>query len=318
MPVPPTLVHIGYHKTGTNWLQDEVFGNPETGYSWIGKRPLTHPVHRLVRDLPLEFDAAALRREFEPLIRKAANAGLVPVLSFPRLSGHAFSGGYDSKELADRVHAVFPDALILIVIREQRSMIVSAYKQYVPAGGVSTVESFLSPDPESRRVPRFDFGHFAYDRLIRYYQSLFGRDSVRVLPYEQFVRDARGFVAAIGELGGRPIPDEVLDRLPYGKRSNSAQSAWAVELSRPLNLFGRRSDLNPEPIVESKLVFSLAKQIRRLDPSKVPVLRERAARSEAELRRVVEEAVGDRYVPSNRETAELAGLDLASYGWMLT
>jgi hypothetical protein len=311
------LVHIGYHKTGTNWLQDEVFGNAETGYAWLGKRPLTHPVHRLVRDRPLEFDAAEVRDEFEPLVWKAADAGLVPVVSFPRLSGHAFSGGYDSKDLADRVHAVFPDSRILIVVREQRSMIVSTYKQYVPAGGVSTVRSFLSPDPESRRVPRFDFGHFAYDGLIRYYQSLFGRESVQVLAYEQLVGDGPGFVRAIGEFGGHRIPDEVVARLPFRARSNSAQSAFAVGLSRPLNLFGPRSDLNPQPIVESKALFSLARQIRRLDPAKLPLLRERAARGEIELRRAVEEAVGDRYVESNRATAELTGLDLSSYGWML-
>jgi len=315
VPVPATLLHIGYHKTGTNWLQEEVFSDPRTGYRWLGKRPLGHPVHRLVRDRPLEFDAAALRAEFEPMLRSAEQAGLLPVVSFPRLSGHAFSGGYDSQELADRLAGVFPDARVLIVIREQRSMIVSAYKQYVPAGGVCTVERFIAADPESRRVPRFDFGHFAYDRLIRYYQSLFGPESVLVLPYEQFVRDGRGFVAAIGEFAGRAVPDEVLDALPYGKRSNRAQSAYAVELSRPLNMFGRRSDLNPAPIFESRLLFSLAKQIRRLDPSTVPMLRERAERSEAELRRVVEEAVGDRYVESNRATAELTGLDLAAYGW---
>jgi hypothetical protein len=315
--VPPTLVHIGYHKTGTNWLQEEVFANPSTGYRWLGKRPLSHPVHRLVRDRPLEFDAAAVREEFEPMVRSAEDAGLLPVVSFPRLSGHAFSGGYDSQELADRLAAVFPDARVLIVIREQRSMIVSAYKQYVPAGGVCTVENFLAADPESRRVPRFDFGHFAYDRLIRYYQSLFGADSVRVLPYEQFVRDGRRFVGTIGEFAGRAIPDDVLEALPYGQRSNRAQSALAVELSRPLNLFGRRSDLNPAPLFQSKLLFSLAKQIRRLDPSTVPVLRERAERTEADLRRVVEDTVGDRYVESNRTTAELTGIDLAAFGWMV-
>jgi hypothetical protein len=312
-----TFVHIGYHKTGTNWLQEEVFANSKTGYRWLGKRPLSHPVHRLVRDRALEFDAVGLRAQFEPMLRAAEESGLLPVVSFPRLSGHAFSGGYDSQELADRVSSVFPDARVLIVIREQRSMIVSSYKQYVPAGGVCTIERFLAADPESRRVPRFDFGHFAYDRLIRYYQSLFGRDSVLVLPYEQFVQDGRGFVAAVGEFAGRPIPAPVLDGLPYGERSNSAQSAFSVALSRPLNVFGRRSDLNPEPIVESKLLCSLAKQIRRFDPSTVPVLRERAARSEAHLRDVVEAAVGDRYVESNRATAELTGLDLGAYGWML-
>jgi sulfotransferase family protein len=315
--VPTTLVHIGYHKTGTNWLQEEVFADPSTGYRWLGKRPLSHPVHRLVRDRPLEFDAGALREEFEPMLRSAEDAGLLPVVSFPRLSGHAFSGGYDSQELADRLAAVFPEARVLIVIREQRSMIVSAYKQYVPAGGVCTVERFIAADPESRRVPRFDFGHFAYDRLIRYYQSLFGRESVLVLPYEQFVRDGRSFVAAIGEFAGRAIPAERLAALPYGKRSNRAQAALAVEWSRPLNMFGRRSDLNPAPVFQSKLLFSLAKQIRRLDPATVPVLRDRAERSEADLRRVVADAVGDRYVESNRATAELTGIDLSAFGWMI-
>jgi Sulfotransferase domain len=315
--VPPTLVHIGYHKTGTNWLQEEVFSNPRTGYRWLGKRPLTHPVHRLVRERALEFDADAVRAEFEPMLRSAEEAGLEPVVSFPRLSGHAFSGGYDSQELADRVSAVFPGTRVLIVIREQRSMIVSAYKQYVPAGGVSTIERFIAADPESRRVPRFDFGHFAYDRPIRYYRSLFGPDSVLVLPYEQFVGDGRGFVGAIGEFAGRPIPEDVLDALPYGKRSNSAQSAYAVELSRPLNFFGPRSDLNPAPLFQSKLIFSLAKQIRRLDPSTMTMLQERAERSEAHLRAVVDEAVGERYAESNRATAELTGIDLTSYGWTL-
>ena len=68
----PPLLHIGYHKTGTNWLQEELFGNPRTGYRWLGKQPLTHPVHTLVRARPLDFDAAAVRAEFEPLLADAA------------------------------------------------------------------------------------------------------------------------------------------------------------------------------------------------------------------------------------------------------
>ena len=87
------LVHVGYHKTGTNWLQEELFGDPRTGYRWLGKQPLTHPVHTLVRARPLDFDAAAVRAEFEPMLTDAERAGLLPVVSFPRLSGHPYSGG---------------------------------------------------------------------------------------------------------------------------------------------------------------------------------------------------------------------------------
>jgi hypothetical protein len=313
----PTLVHIGYHKTGTNWLQEEFFGDPATGYRWLDKRPVTHPVNRLIRTRPLDFDATTIRKEFDPLIEGAEAAGLLPVVSFGRLSGHPYSGGYDSKEIADRLKQVFPEARILIVIREQRSMILSTYKQYVKAGGASTVEHFLVPGRKHGwRVPGFDFGHFEYDRPIRYYQSLYGRDAVLALPYDQFVADGRGFVDEIARFAGRPVPGNVLDRMPFSRRSNEASSALAITASRPLNRFGPRNDLNPAPLLPAKTLFRLAKRLQS-SSLEAPGARALAARSEARLRRAVEDAVGERYVASNRLTIELTGLDLAAYGWMV-
>jgi sulfotransferase family protein len=315
--VTQILVHIGYHKTGTNWLQDEFFGDPATGYRWLDKRPVTHPVNRLIRARPLDFDAPGLRAEFEPLITEAAGLGLLPVLSFGRLSGHPYSGGYDTKEIADRLKQVFPEARILIVIREQRSMILSTYKQYVRAGGASTLEQFLLPARKHGwRVPGFHFGHFEYDRPIRYYQSLYGREAVLTLPYEQFVADGRGFVEAIARFAGRPVPGDVLDRMPFSRRSNEATSALAIAASRPLNRFGPRTDLNQAPLPWAKRLFRLAKRLQS-SSIQAPGARTLAARSEARLRRVVEDVVGERYVASNRLTAELTGLDLAAYGWMV-
>jgi hypothetical protein len=88
-----------------------------------------HPVHRLIRDRPLEFDAAAVRGEFEPLLEEAKAADLTPVVSTGYLSGHTFSGGLRQQGDRERLWQVFPEARILIVIREQRSVIVSTYKQ---------------------------------------------------------------------------------------------------------------------------------------------------------------------------------------------
>ena len=31
------LIHIGYHKTGTNWLQRRFFSDPATGYRSFGE-----------------------------------------------------------------------------------------------------------------------------------------------------------------------------------------------------------------------------------------------------------------------------------------
>jgi hypothetical protein len=316
----PILIHIGYHKTATKWLRDAVFPEGSAGFRWLPKWP-GHPVSRLVRDRPLDFDAAALRREFEPLLEAAAAADEVPVITWGRLAGQAFSGGYDRKEIADRLKAVFPEARILIVIREQRSVILSTYKQYVKAGGVCTLEQFLyPPSRHDGCVPGFDFAYFEYDRLISYYRQLYDSDAVLVLPYEQLVRDPRDFVAAVLRFAGRRLPDEAVGRLLEYKWSKKARSALTLGASRPLNRFGPVSELNPAPLLESGRVSALANRLRerKVQPANESwAIRQLAVRQEASLRRKIWNAVGDRYLTSNRATAEMIGVDLASYGWML-
>jgi hypothetical protein len=306
------LIHIGYHKTGTNWLQRRFFSDPATGYRWLGKRPGSHPVRRFVRDRPFEFDAAAVRAALDPLLAEAREAGLVPVISLERLSGSALSGGYDSREIAERLHQVFPEGRILVAVREQRSMIVSTYKGYLQQGGPAPLEHFLDP-PRSRgvRVPLFDARYLAYDGLVAYYRSLFGTDRVLGLAFDQFLEDGRGYVERIAAFAGRPVPEEVLERLPYGHRENVRTTSIAtLAVVRRLNRLGPRTDVNPVPLAESKLAARLADRLVRTDP-----FGDRSKAAEERLRRRVDEWAGGRYAASNARLAELIGVDLARYGW---
>src|SRR5579859_361933 len=310
----PVLVHTGYHKTGSRWLRHRFFGNPATGYGWVDKAGEEHPVRRLVSARPFEFDADASRAEFEPLLAEIVDAGLSPVVSFERLSGNPFSGGYDSKEIADRLVQVFPDARVLVVIREQRSMIVSTYKQYVREGGAMSVTKFMQP-PTSRsmRIPWFDFRYFEYHHLLGYYRRLFGEERVLTLAYEQFRSDPRAFVERLAGFAGRPLSDEQLDALPFESKANPGPPATAIAARRWLNGLGVRSDLNPAPPLASPAFWKLGKRIDRLSLAPPGAV----SHEEEKLRRVVAERVGDRYAESNRRTAELTGLDLGTYGWMI-
>jgi hypothetical protein len=308
------LVHIGYHKSGSNWLRRHFFGDPRTGLGWVGKSSKEHPVRRIVAARPFEFDAAASRAEFAPLVESIEAEGLTPVVSFERLSGNPFSGGYDSKEIADRLKAVFPDARILVVIREQRSMIRSTYKQYVREGGALPVDRFMRPPTsKSMRVPLFDLRHFEYHHLIGYYRRLFGPEAVLALAFEQFVADGRAFAARIGEFAGAPLPEETLASLPYDARPKAAPTAVGVAWRRRLNLLGVTTDLNPSPLLPSRLIKRLALNAGR--PEHVPRRIER--RQEAKLRETIASVVGERYAESNRLTAELTGIDLGALGWSI-
>jgi hypothetical protein len=309
----PVLVHIGYHKTGSRWLRFLFFDNPQTGFGWVDKTAPDHPVRRLVGARPFEFDAASSRAAFDPLLRRIEEDGLFPVVSFERFSGNPFSGGYDSKEIANRLLEVFPEARVLVVVREQRSMIVSTYKQYVREGGALPPRKFMHPPaPKSMRVPWFDLRHFEYHHLLSYYRRLFGPDAVLALTYEQFVADPSAFVEQIGRFAGRPLGSDVLASLPFDVKTNPGSPATAIAARRLLNGLGVCTDLNPAPLFPSPAIRRLGKRIDQatLAPRRIVV------REEAKLRQIVADTVGDRYVESNRRTAELTGIDLGSYGWM--
>ena len=80
------------------------------------------------------FDPEQARRHFEPAIRAAEERGRRAVLSCEHLSGRATPASHRSKEVGERLARSFPDARILIVIREQRSAILSWYREATRSG----------------------------------------------------------------------------------------------------------------------------------------------------------------------------------------
>jgi len=307
-------VHVGYHRTATSWLQKNVFANPAAGFGWVGKKQPDHPVRQVISLPWSEFDAGVLRERFDALTDPIRAEGHVPVVSFERLSGHAASGGYDSAQIAERLRAVFPEARVLIVMREQRSAILSNYRMYVKAGGAATLRDFLLPaTTPNRRVPTFDFRFFEYHRLLERYRGLFGADNVLGLLYEQFVAEPRSYVAAITGFAGRPPAGALLDALPYDQSQHGSPGAAELRALRFLNHF-IRSELNPTPALDLRRPHALRKLARSAAAAAVTPKRA-ASRLERSLRREVEELVGDRYAESNRRTAELTGIDVGRYGW---
>ena len=101
------LLHVGYAKAGSTWLQRHVFDNADVGFVLADRR---EAVDDICRPHPLEFDAQRLEEKSARWIEEAAARGLVPVVSEESFVGHPHSGGHNSKENADRLRAVFPGA----------------------------------------------------------------------------------------------------------------------------------------------------------------------------------------------------------------
>jgi hypothetical protein len=301
---PAPLLHVGYHKTGTTWLQTGLFASPARGFT----RPWrSGPIRAaLVRPTAFEFDSSRAAAAFADGLREAAAAGLVPVVSDERLSGSPHAGGYDSGEIARRLHRTFPGGRVLIVVREQRRAILSTYRQYVRDGGVASLAGWLHPrNPDE--LPQLAWSHWEYHHLIGLYRELFGAERVLVLAFETLAGDDAGFGKRIARFAGARGPG--VSAAPPAGSEYRALGALTTAIKRHANRWLVRSSLSPGAPLYVKDHERRFEAFDRLLP------RALSSPLERRWRRRVEQAVGERYAASNRATAELAGLDLAALGY---
>lgn len=307
------LIHIGYHKTGSSWLQKRIF-NQE---NWSFVSPFSRDKEigeMLIYVHPLDFAPKACGAYFLPRITKAKNAGLMPVISYERLSGDFQSGGYDSKEIADRLIQVFPEAKIFVVIREQKSMALSMYKQYIVDGGTNSLKRFLFPTTMGKgRIPLFSFDHLNYHRLIKYYMQIYGRENVCVLTFEAFKANRAEFLGDLFSfLGDRKVRYKDIEKA-NSDRVNASLSILALNIKRRLNWLFADDRINPNALVpsahlEKKITWYLQKvdniALARLSNS-----------FEQKLKAQIDKLIGGIYRKSNGITSSIISKDLGKLGY---
>ncbi|SPH24404.1 hypothetical protein DEA8626_03456 [Defluviimonas aquaemixtae] len=291
------LLHIGYHKTATSWMQQHLFV-PEHGYVQIAHHPEVW--RHVVAPHGLLFDPAGMQEVIRDGMA-AVPEGKVPVISSEILSGHPFFGGMASDDYARRLKAIAPDARILISVRSQQSILTSVYMQYLLRGGTMSPQLFFAGDPELG-FHGFRPEHFEYHRLIGLYQQLFGAENVHMITQESLVSDMDGAARRLARFAGNAEFDSVLPTRRAGYAPSYPE--YAVPILRRINKF-QKSVLTPAPIIgigeTPKGLYRIFGYILRRPPF---------AWLMKDLRPVsrhVEQTFKGRFDASNRKLAEIAG-----------
>jgi hypothetical protein len=197
------------------------------------------------------------------------------------------------------------------VIREQRTMMLSIYKQYVMRMGKDRFE-FVWRDRtiRERRRPGPSREVYEYHYLIEYYQRLFGKDRVLVLPFEQLRTDAVGFVGEIMRFIGRPAPATVTE-----EQENVALPSAAVAAIRYLNIVFRMIGIGT--VFAGPISDRRSRRVRLVVLRALGVLlpKRLSTRTDQRWRQSALELAEGRFAESNKRTAELTGLDLGQYGY---
>ncbi|MEO8394555.1 MAG: sulfotransferase domain-containing protein [Chloroflexota bacterium] len=308
------LLHIGLHKTGTTWLQVHLFRDSVVGFANLFSPAELN--HLMIYTPTFGYDGESVRAEIERRSEEARSRGLYPVISNERFSGSPEHGGHDSQYVADRLKQLVPDARVLIVIREQKSMALSFYKQYIWTGGHLALKYYLRPSSDSHGE-MFLIEQLEYDRVIAYYQKLFGRENVCVLAYELFRQSPAAYVSAIAQFCGLSLPADAPVTTLYKERTNRSLSPFQTRVTKHLNFwFGTQKQLRHG--ILPLLHFKQVKKMRRYTHKIERRLPERYKQSlEAKAVREIEVTFGHRFQQSNAETVRLTGLDLKAFGYDL-
>ena len=251
----PHLIHVGFPKAGSTFLQQWFQHHPAIAYAEGG-----------LAGVATVYDIAREAAEVEPQWRCRVTS--TELLTAPRTTA------WREPLLTAQVRACkglqerFPNAQVLLVTRGFRSMILSSYSQHVRTGGTLSLPGLIAASGE--HMP------WDYDAVISAYRARFGTGNVLILPFELLVEDATAFlghVAARLGVGIGPVPPAAANpslsptelawyphiaatvaRLPLvGRRI--ARAAFQNRLGGPIRLLNR---LFPLPPVNPALVTDAA------------------------------------------------------------
>lgn len=175
------VIHIGYHKSGSTYLQKSVFPYLPVNYIFLAgyKRHVLNLV-----ESQKHFDKKYLVNWADSEIDRKYkhNKHGVTIISHEELSGHPHGHRrVDPFATARNLKHAFPNAKILITIRNQLDYLLSIYTYRVAIKGQESrsLEKFLGEEGKLGL-----FSKLEYDKLAEYYTSLFGGENILVLPLE--------------------------------------------------------------------------------------------------------------------------------------
>ena len=195
------LVHIGLHKTGTTWLQRWMAAYPSIGYRLDSFGGIQRPIdicRTAMADQPRWF---AISDENLTGGRVWPEGYTFLLLRHAGLHQQPTGIPEHRRRVADQLHAVFPQATILITTRGFAGALRSSYSQVIRLGGDQTFEEYLES------YSGFISDWLDLNAVIETYRSRF--KNVLVLPYEVLSEDETRYERLLQEfldLPPTPIP----------------------------------------------------------------------------------------------------------------
>ena len=285
-----TLIHVGYPKTATTWFVRNFYPgvrNAETIFFKDFEFNLTDGN----KFFKIKKDLSSLQKEIRIV---ASNA-------FSGLINFKWNNGDNRIFFIEQLKKNFPQASIILFIRNQVDFIASGYSTYLTHGGTYTFDKLFKPGLIEGELFPLEF--LNYCETIRIFQESFGKENVHIYIYEEFLENNEAFIKKFIEMHGLEIS---INDLHFGKANEKLRTGLAglLRFSNKCMTKGAR----PKKAFCNIPFFNscLVKRIERLN--KFAIFGEQLNRKKI-LSKDQEEYLNNYFKSSNQELVEKFGLD---------
>lgn len=224
------LLHVGYPKTGSKFLQRWFTAHPEIAFADWGIAGFgdAHQMMSAAAGLPAAWHVTS------------HEALLTPLTEYRDLGANGISLPARDRQLAAcaMLAALFPTAHVLIVTRGYEALLRSFYAELVLGGA-----SYGFADFCDALLAQVEAGTdaFDFDAAIDAYVAAFGPDRVLVLPYELLRDSPQAFLGAIEEslaISPSCFPPDRVRRTPPPARLAAYRrlTRWVRSMPGPVRL----------------------------------------------------------------------------------
>jgi len=231
------IFHIGFHKTGTTWLQRNVFSNLNLVVN--SEKPWDDAFLRyLILSDEASFEVTACKQLLKDRLKESS----VNIVSAERLTGHPYSGHIDRYRIMNRIKLCFPEAQVICGVRKPASIIESIYKQMVKEGYPGKIESLFY---DQWKGFSFDLNAYDYLKFYNYSLNLFGKENIFFFAYERFKLDNESLLLNLSQF----LETDLLksSNKSMGVENKAFKNSY-YRVRRILNYF-TFGELNKTPIV---------------------------------------------------------------------
>lgn len=205
------LLHIGYVKSGSTYLQEWFASHPAMYY-----RPKAIAGFYDTESFSFYAEVQKPMHQYyvlssEDLSVWKSKGSIINILKPP-----SFDYRHYQAKLAKTLHSVFPQGKVLIVTRGYSTLLSSMYAEYLKGGGILTF------DDMQRTFAKYFAAFLDYNHVVELYRKQFGAENVVVLPFEMLRDNPASFLKKIeDELG-------INERYAFKADKVNAAMEWKV------------------------------------------------------------------------------------------